>query len=143
MAPPDSKTKIIPSTTANRLKAAIFRTMDFKLSFEINNDQITIFTKRSFLKDLYNVFICENINFEQYARIHMDGPKIAICETASDAVFILKSCSTTKDNYFKTVIDEACEAFNKIMAEFGYTQKLEIYYPAKHQTNPPQQHPFY
>ena len=45
--------------------------------------------------------------------------------------------------YFKTAINEACEAFNKVMTEFGYTQKLEIYDPTKHQTNPPQQHPFY
>ena len=45
--------------------------------------------------------------------------------------------------YFKTAINEACEAFNKVMTEFGYTQKLEIYDPKKHQTNPPQQHPFY
>ena len=29
------------------------------------------------------------------------------------------------------------------MTEFGYTQNLEIYDPTKHQTNPPQQHPFH
>ena len=29
------------------------------------------------------------------------------------------------------------------MTEFGYTKKLEIHDPVKHQTNPPQQHPFY
>ena len=81
----------------------------------------------------------KNINFEQYTRIHLDGPKIAICETASNAVFILNSSFTTKDNYFRTAIDEACEAFNKIMTEFGYTQKLELYDPTRHQTNPPQQ----
>ena len=119
--------------------------MAFKLSLEINNDQITIPTKRSFLKVLYNV--CKirkkHITFEQYARIHFDGPKTAICETASNAVFVLNSSFTTKDNNFRTAIDEACEAFNEIMYEFWYTQKLGIYDPTKHQTNPPQQHPFY
>ena len=52
MALQDSETKIIPSTTANSLKAATFHTMAFKLSLEINKDQITISTKRSFLKVL-------------------------------------------------------------------------------------------
>ena len=120
MAPPDSKTKNISSTTtANSPKAAIFHTMAFKLSLEINNDQTTISTKRSFLKVLYNVCKIkkENINFEEYARIHLDGPKNAICETAPGAVFVLNSSFTTqllpKGNYFKTTIDEACEAFNK------------------------------
>ena len=50
-----NQTKVIPSTTAHSLKAAIFHTMAFKLSLEINKDQITPSTKRSFLKVLYNV----------------------------------------------------------------------------------------
>ena len=139
MAPQGSISKIIPSTTANSLKATIFHTMAFKLSLEINKDQITISTKRSFLKVLYNVCKMKkkNINFEQYARYHLDGFKVAICETASNAVCILNSSFTTKYNYFRTAIDEAYEAFNKIMTE------LEIFDPTKHQTNPPQQHPFY
>ena len=44
MAPQDTKTnqtKLISPTTVHSLKAAIFRTMAFKLSLEINNDQIT------------------------------------------------------------------------------------------------------
>ena len=52
--------------------------------------------------------------------------KVAICETASKAVFVINSYVTTKDNYFRTTIDEACEAFNKIIYEFGYTQTLEV-----------------
>ena len=102
MAPPqDSKTKIISSTTANSLKAANFHTMAFKLSLEINNDQITISTKRSFLKVLYNVWKIKkkHITFEQYARIHRDGPKIEICDTASNAVFVLNSSFNPKDNF--------------------------------------------
>ena len=94
---------------------------------------------------LYNV--CKNkkkkINFEQYARLHLDGPKFAICETASNAVFVLNSSFTTKDNYFRVAIDEACDAFNKVLFEFGYTQKIEVYDPKCHQTYAPQQHPLY
>ena len=145
MAPQGSKTKIISSTIANSLKAAVFHIMAFKLSLKVNNEQITISTKRSLLKILYNVFKIKKtiINFEQYARIHLDGPKIAIRETASDGVFILNSSFTTKENYFQTAKDEACEAFNKFMTEFGYTQKLEIYDLANHHMNPPLQPPFY
>ena len=40
-------------------------------------------------------------------------------------------------------MEEACEAFNKMMLDFGYTQKLEIYDPHTHQAHPPQQHPLY
>ena len=124
MAPQDTKTnqtKLFPSKTVHILEAAIFRTMAFKLSLEINNDQITHSTKRSFLKVLYNLsnFQKKKINFEQYARLNLDGPKIAICETASNVVFVLNSSFTTKNNYFQVAIDEACEAFNKVFLEFG------------------------
>ena len=111
------------------------------MSLEINIDEFTIPTKRSCLKVLYNVCkVKRRINFEQFARIHLDGPKIAICETVSDTVFVLNSSFTTKDNYFCTAIDEACDVFNKMMQDFVYTRKLKIYDPHKHPTNPPQQH---
>ena len=60
-----------------------------------------------------------------------------MCETLSDTVFVLKSSFTSKDNYFGVAIDEACEAFIKIMLDFEYTQKLEIYDPNTHQIHPP------
>ena len=146
MAPQDTKTnqtKLIPSTTAHSLKAAIFHTMAFKLSLKINNDQITPSTKRSFLEVLYNVCKIKkkSKNFEQYARLHLDGPNIAICETASNAIFALNSSFTTKDNYLRVAIDEACEASTKVLPEFGYTQKIEVYDPKCHQVYAPQQHP--
>ena len=104
MAPPASETKLPNSTTANSLKAAISHTMAFKLSLEINNDKITASTKRSFLKVLYNVCKIKkkHINFEQDSRIHMDGPNIAICETTSDAVFVIDSSFTSRDHYFRS-----------------------------------------
>ena len=94
---------------------------------------------------LYNVcqIKIKDINFVEYARIHMDGTKIAVCETFSDTVFVLISSFTTKDNYFRVAIDEARAAFNAVTLDFGYTQKLEVYDPKCHQANPPQQHPFY
>ena len=68
-------------------------------SNEIKRDNITNATKCSFLKVLY---VCKtkkkNINFEQYASIHFDGPKITICETASDALYVINASFTTKDH---------------------------------------------
>ena len=78
-------------------------------------------TKRFSLKALY--YICKikknNNTFEQHARLHLDGPKKAICQTASNMVFILNSSFTTKDQYFRVPIDEACEVFNKMLLDFG------------------------
>ena len=113
--------------------------MVFKTSLEINNDKVTIPTKRSFLKILYNVCKTKKNIFEQHARIHLDGPKITDCETVSDTVFVLNFSFTSKYNHFRAAIDEACEAFTKMMQDFGCTQKLEIYDPHKHQANSLQQ----
>ena len=75
------------------LKAAIFHTMAFKLSLEINKNKITQKSLIAFLKVLYNISKIKKkkVTFEQYSRIHLDGPKIAICETASNVVFVLNS----------------------------------------------------
>ena len=144
MAPEPETTKDISSNYVISLKAANFLNMAFKLSMEINTDPDTISTKISFLKVLYNV--CKigkkNINFEQFARLHLDGPEIVICETASKMVFILISSFTSKDIYFRMAIAEACETFNKTFLHFGYTQKIELFDPKTYQVNPPQTHPF-
>ena len=70
------------------------------------------------------------IKFDQFARIHLDGPKLAICKTVSD-------------NYFRAARHKACSSLNASMLDFGYSQKLEIYDPHTHQIHPPQPHPFY
>ena len=57
--------------------------------------------------------------------------------------FVLNSSFTTKDNYFRVAKDETCEAFNKVLIEFGYTQKIEVYDPKCHQRHTPQQHSLY
>ena len=127
------------------LKAAIFRTMAFKLSLEINKNKITPKSLIAFLKVLYNVTQIKKkkITFEQNSRIHLEGPKIATCETASNVVFVLNSSFTTKDHYFRTALQEVIDAFNNMLKDFGYIQKLEIYNPFQHQTHPPQQHPLF
>ena len=83
----------------------------------------------------------KKITFEQYSRIHVEGPKIVICETVSNVVLVPNSSFTTKDQYFRTAIQEAPDAFNNMLKDFGYTQQLEIYDPIQHEVHPPQQHP--
>ena len=91
--------------------------MAIKLSLEINTDQVTIPTKRSFLKVLSNV--CKETQlFEQIARIHLDGPKLAIGETTSDMAFVLNSSFISKDEHFHMASNEACDAFNRALVHF-------------------------
>ena len=148
MAPNAETNDIITMTSStskvHSLKPAIFHTMAFKLSLEINNNKITPKCRIAFLKVLYNVTqIKKKITFEHYSRIHVDGPKIAICETVSNVVFVSNFSFTTKDQYFRIALNEATDAFNNMLKDFGYTQQLEIYDPHQHQVHPPQQHPLY
>ena len=121
MAPPASKTTIPISKTANSLNAAKFHVMAFTVSLEINNDKISPSTKRSFLKVLLNVrkIKKKQTNFEQYSCLHMNGTKIVICEVASDTLFVISSAFTSNDNLFRSALDEACDAFNAVMLDFG------------------------
>ena len=140
----DITTMTSSQSKVHSLKAAIFHTMAYKLSIEINKNKITPKTIIAFLKVLYNVaHETKKITFEQYSRIHLAGPKTAICETASNAVFVLSSALTSKDQYFHTAIQEAILAFNNILKDFGYTQTLEYYDPHVHQAHPPPQHPLF
>ena len=113
MLAPDSETEDVITVTSNlsrvhSLKAAIFNTMAFKLSLEINKNKVTQKSPIAFLKVIYNITKIKKkkVTFEQYSRLHLDGPKIAICETASN-VFVLKSSFTAKDQYFRAAIQEA------------------------------------
>ena len=143
MAPNAETEDIITMTSdfskVHSFEAAIFHTMAYKVSLEINKNKITPKILIAFLKVLYNVAQIKKkkITFEQYSRIHLAGPKIAICETASNAVFVLKSSFTSKDQYFHTAIQEAITAFSNILQDFGYTQTLEYYDPNVHQAHPP------
>ena len=84
------------------LKAAIFHTMAYKLSLEINKNKITPKSLIAFLKVLYHVTRIKKkkIPFEQNSRIHLECPRIAICETVSNVVFVLNSSFTTKEAIF-------------------------------------------
>ena len=83
-------------------------------------------------------------NFEQNSRLHMDGDKIAICESPSNTLLVINSAFTTKDNYFRTALDdEDCYAINAALLDFGYTQKLEAYDPHRHQVSSPNKDSFY
>ena len=130
---------------AHSLKAAIFHTMAYKLSLEINNNKITPKSLIAFLKVLYNVAQIKKkrITFEKYSKIHVAGPKIAVCETASNVVFVLNSAFTSKDQNFHAALQEATDTFNEMLHSFGYTQKVEIYDPHQHQAHPPPQHHLY
>ena len=149
MAPNAEIEDIITMTSSHSkvhsLKAAIFHTMAYKQSLEINNNKITPKSLIAFLKVLYNVAQIKkkHITFEQYSRFYVAAPKIAICETASNVVFVLNSAFTSKDQYFQAALHEATNAFNEMLHSFGYTQKLEHYDPHQHQAHPPQQHPLY
>ena len=148
MAPNAETEDIITMTSdfskVHSLKAAIFHTMAFKISLEIYKNKITPKCLIAFLKVLYNVTqIKKKITFEQYSRIHLEGPKIAICETASNVVFVLNSSFTSKDQYFRTALQEATDALNNMLKDFGYTQKLELYDSLQHQAHPPSQHPLF
>ena len=113
----ETTSKLISSNNANSLKAAIFHTIAFMLSLENNTDKIMISTKRSFLKVLYKIckIKIKHINFRITCSLYLDGPQIAICETASNFVFVLNSSFTTKDEYFTVAIAKPCEAFNKML----------------------------
>ena len=117
--------------------------MAYKLSLEINKNKITPKTLIAFLKVLYNISQMKRkkATFEQYSRIHLAGPKIAICETTSNVVFVLNLSFTSKDQYFRAAIQEAMTAFNNILQDFGYTRTLEYYDPNTHQAHPPLQNP--
>ena len=150
LTPDNSETEDVVTVTANlskvhSLKAAIFHTRAYKRSLEINKNKLTSKTLIAFLKVLCNVAQRKKkkITFEQYSRIHLAGAKIAIFETASNAVFVLNSSFTSKDQYFHTAIQEAMTAFNNILQDFGYTQTLGYYDPNVHQAHPlPQNHLF-
>ena len=89
------------------------------MSLEINTGNVTLPTRSSFLKFLYNVCQMKKkpITFEQYYRIHVNGPKIAICEITSETVFVLNSAFTKKDSYFQVAFDDAIDAFNAVLLD--------------------------
>ena len=88
---------------------------------------------------MYNVFLLSSkkIPFEQYYCLHVSGPTIAICERKSNNVFVVTHTSFDQNNfYFLHADQEAVDAFNAVMKDFGFFQKLAPYDLNKHQTQP-------
>ena len=54
----------------------------------------------------------------------MDGQNIEICETTSNAVFLIESYFTKDNHYYQAALEDARQAFNDIVLDFGYHQKL-------------------
>ena len=92
--------------------------MAFELPFDINNDRSTAATTRSSLKVLY-----------------------AELRYKSDAVLIIDSSFTKKDQFFHLALEEARDVFNSVVRDLDISS--EKYSPAIHQTNPPQHNPLY
>ena len=57
----------------------------------------------------------------------MDSTNTAICETTSNAVFIIDFSITKKNHFFQAALKEARQAFDALMLDFGKHQKLERY----------------
>ena len=90
---------------------------------------------------MYNIFLLspKRIPFEQYYRLLSPGPTIAFCETKLNNVFVPTHTSFDQnDFYFLHAVQEAVDAFNAVLQDFGFFQKLAPYDPTKHptQSNP-------
>ena len=117
-----------PSFNAHSLKAAICKTLALKIGNEINNDTIAPSTRRAFFKILYNIFLLSSkkIPFEQYYRLPVWRPRIAICETNSSNVFVIDRSSFEQNIfYFLRAVQEVLDAFSSVLNDFGFSQKLE------------------
>ena len=124
MLAPNSGTEDVVTVASNlskvhSLKAAIFHTMAFKISLEINKNKITQKSPIAFWRSCTTSPKSKKkkITFQQYSRIHLVGPKIAICETTSNVVFVLDSSFTSKDQYFRATIQEDMTAFNNTLQD--------------------------
>ena len=104
--------------------------MAFKLSLKINKNKITPKSLIAFLKDLYNV-------------TQIKKKKLQLINTRAFTLKAQKLRFAKRRQYFRTALQEATDAFNTMLKDFGYTQKLELYDPLQHQAHPTQQHPLF
>ena len=135
----DSKTimKSTPSQTNTTVPS--YNAHALKVGNELNNGTIAPSTRRAFFKIMYNIFLLSSkkISFEQYYRLHLSGPNVAICETKSNNVFVITHTSFDQ-NFFTsyTPVQEAVDAFNEVLKDFEFFQRLAPYDPSKHPTQP-------
>ena len=110
------------------LKTAIFKTLALKLATELNTGTVSSTTRHSLFKILYNTFLLSSkkTTYEQYYRLHLPAPKIAICEITSPNVFVSDGTAFEQGNFsFLPALHEALYAFNNVLQEFGFSQTLE------------------
>ena len=126
-----------PSFNAHYLKAAIFKRLALKIGNELNNGSIAPSTRGVFFKIMYNIFLLysKKIPFEQYYRLNILGPNIAICEPKSNTVCVLTHTSFDQNNfYFLHAVQEVVDAFNDVLKALGFFQRLAPSDPSKHPT---------
>ena len=127
----------VSSFNAHSLRAEIVKTLSLNFGNDINNGTIAPSTRRAFFKRLHNIFFLysKKILYEQYYRLHISGLPIAICQTNSSNLFVIDRTSFEQNNfYFLHALQEAVNAFNSVLHDFGFSQKLETYGPKKHPT---------
>ena len=116
---------------AKSLKGAIFHTMAIKLSLEVNNYRITISTKKSCLKILYNIFKIKkkHRNFEQYDQLLLDGPQNCHLWNSLIYGFRPKLIFYYQRRKLYSCTRRSLWRFQKRMLHFGYAQNIELYNP--------------
>ena len=125
----------VSSFNVHSLTAGILKTLALKIGNDINDGTIAPSTRRS----LYD--LSSKILFEQYYRPNVSGPRIAMCETTSSNVSTIDYTSCEQNNFcFLHDVQEAMDVFNSVLDDFGVSQKLELYDPEKHPTQPNSSH---
>ena len=79
----------------------------------------------------------QKIPFEQYYRLNVSEPAIALCEIKSSNVFVLAHTSFDQNLFlFHSCSARSCSTFNAVLRDFGFFQTLAPYDPTKHPTQP-------
>ena len=114
------------------LKAAILKTLALKIGNELNNGTIAPSTRQHFSTIMFTFFFLSSkkITFEQYYRLHVSGPTVAICEIKSNNVFVLTHSSFDQNNfYFLHAVQEAVDAFIAVLCGFLFKNWLRMTRP--------------
>ena len=105
----------IAAYNAHSLQVAIFKTLTINIGNELNNGIFAPSTRRAFFKIMSNIFLISSkkIPFEQYYRLHVSGPTIAICETKASNVFVLAHASFDQNHFFPTCSTRSYRRFQR------------------------------
>ena len=95
----------------------------------MNRGTIAPSTRQVFFKIMYNKFILspKKILFEQYYRLHILGPTIAVSEIKSNNVFVLTHKSFDQNSsFFLHGVQEAVDAFIAVLRDFCFKSWLPM-----------------